>query len=864
MIILCVVWVDRQLLTLGTPTILQNRDNLDIIYPSFDFFITALRHGQLEAYQPFQWAGTRLFGDPNFQINIVEIITGVLFGTKAIFVGLNFMWLVERITAALGMYALIGAICPTLPRYLRAMLSLLYVFSLGYVAAEAFPTASVQFATAPWLLFVLTTNVRLSNAIALTALSALLFVQFSYGQLQFTIYLGWLLLSFVVFYLPRTGRIRAILLLGGATCIATLLSAYYVVPLADNLFFGDGGPGGRVAQELNVSDERVPAFYLARLFVPQMFSSIDVPWWPLRRAGWSEWESFSAFQGVVLSILIFFGIFLRRVPLYFKITYVFISFAVTFRGGLFVLYALNLGTSVPYGRQTVLLGLIGPIIAAFALKEIAENRKIATAFAAWCGLWCVGLLAIYFRGVPEEFVQHAFAVLERTAPDKYHAGAAQSFYGSYAAAMQNAFAAPALLAGLCAIISVIIAAVLGRQRWLPRRTIAYSAAAVMCLLSLTQAIATYRSAVMRVPRADLAGELSIGVMHPVEVALVAAGARVENGLIAYRMHPDIYFGEHRQGTISVEGRGIFHLRGGHPEDNRFRTLPNFLASQRVPVTTGYSSLVPQAQRFTELMMWTPGHRAMERAIGDRTRLHPGLLEAFAIKWVLRHQPSLVGALQGRPDWSDDPWEQRFSASARLIYSDDAYRLYEYTDAHPAIDIPARIAFGTNAVATLGALEEIDKPWISTAALPKDAIEAMPPEVKSSIVIEHGQQVFHQSGIVLNTAGVAGHWMNVSVKTENPAVLLLGVKFDKWWSVRVNGRPAPLIRANDIFAAVQVPAGTSEVVVRLRPWSAWIGLFLSAATLGAILVGLAIAWYVRRRRRANGRFRSAAEIELRGQ
>src|SRR5690348_9538811 len=112
MVILCVVWVDRHLLTLRTPTILENRDNMDIVYPLFDFFITALRHGQIEFYQPFQWAGTRLFGDPNFQINIVEIITGVLFGTKAIFVGLNFMWLLERITAALGMHALIGALCP--------------------------------------------------------------------------------------------------------------------------------------------------------------------------------------------------------------------------------------------------------------------------------------------------------------------------------------------------------------------------------------------------------------------------------------------------------------------------------------------------------------------------------------------------------------------------------------------------------------------------------------------------------------------------------------------------------------------------------------------------------------------------------
>jgi hypothetical protein len=829
-IVLCVVWVDRDFLNLQVPLLLSNRDNLDIVYPLFNFFITGLKHGHIEFYQPFQWAGTRLFGDPNFQINIVEVVTGALFGTKAIFESLNVMYLVERTVAALGMYALIGAVCPALPRPARAALALLYVFSYGYLIAEAFPTASVHFATAPWLLFVLAANTRLPTAAGFAVLTALLFVQFSYGQLQFTIYLGWLLLSFVVFYLPRTEKLRAVVLLGVAAFAAMVLSAYYVVPLVDNLFFAFGA-GGRVAHGLNVPNERVPIFYLVRLFVPQIFGGSGVPWWPIWKDGWTSWESFSAFQGIALSLLAVFGLFLRRVPLYFKLLYLWIALAVAFRPTLYILYVLNLGTSVPYGRQTVLLGLVAPIIAAFTLMEIIENRKVAAAFAVWCGLCCAGLFAIYMLGFPQGFVQYVFAVLKHSFPYAYHPGDAQRFYALHAQALQNIFAAPALFAGLATLVALAIVGARKWREWLPSPQTSTFLATLLCLLSLGETVALYQQARLRANN-EPDVRYSLDTRHPAEEALIAA-AQVNDGPVAYRVHPDIYFKEQRDGTDET-----FRVRGAHPQDNRFRTLANFLAGEDVPVTTGYSSLIPEAQRFTELMMWNPGNPAMERAIGYRTKLHPGLLGAFAIKWVLRHQPSLIAKLKGLPDWSDDPWEQRFLASAKLIYSDDAYRLYEYRDARPAIDIPDRVAFGQDAVATLTALEQIDKPWLPTAALPKDAIGTLPPALGSGIVEEHGIPVLHQAGKVLTTAGEAGHWTKISVQADKPAIVLLGVKYDKWWHVSVNGHPAPLIRANSIFAAVQVPDGKSEIIVELRPWSAWIGLFVSGVTLAVLLALLA--------------------------
>ncbi|HZH82695.1 MAG TPA: hypothetical protein VFD87_06110, partial [Phototrophicaceae bacterium] len=573
----CVVWADAEMLTFSTPVLLGNRDNLDIPYPLFDFFIDGLRHGHINVYQPFMWAGTRLFGDPNFQINMFEVITGLLFGTKGLFIGLNFMFLAERIAAALGMYALIGAVCPNLPRYLRAILSLLYVFSFGYLAAEPFPSTSVHFAVAPWLLFVLIVSRNLSALKAFAALTAMLFVQFSYGQLQFTVYLGWLSLSFALFYLPRADRFHAVWLLSAAAIVAALLSAYYVIPLIDNLYFsGNSGTGGRVIHALDISAERVPFFYFVRIFVPNIFGG-DIGWWPTWRNGWSLWESFSAFQGVVLSLLVIVGLFVKRVPLYFRLTYLFIAATVSFPLGLSILHFMNFGSAAPYGRQTVLLGLIAPIIAAFTLEEMVKNRKIATAFAIWCGVWCLGLLTIYGAGFPKFFVRHVFASLKHTFPDAYSPGEAARFYDLHAHALQMTLSTPAILTGLAAISALALVVASDRYVTARRPTLLYGAATVICLLSLGQAIAVYHTS-RPFHSNGAASKISLSTKYPLDEVLVATGASVANGPVMYRLHSDIYFGEHRQGTDFAAGNLTYRLPGAQPPVNRFQTLSNFLAS----------------------------------------------------------------------------------------------------------------------------------------------------------------------------------------------------------------------------------------------------------------------------------------------
>jgi hypothetical protein len=86
-------------------------------------------------------------------------------------------------------------------------------------------------------------------------------------------------------------------------------------------------------------------------------------------------------------------------------------------------------------------------------------------------------------------------------------------------------------------------------------------------------------------------------------------------------------------------------------------------------------------------------------------------------------------------------------------------------------------------------------------------------------------------------------VSVRVEATAPGFLFLADQHYPGWRATVNGRPAPIHRANYTFRLVEVPAGNSVVRFEYRPWSVRIGAALSATTITLVLA--ALAW--RRRR-----------------
>ncbi len=92
-------------------------------------------------------------------------------------------------------------------------------------------------------------------------------------------------------------------------------------------------------------------------------------------------------------------------------------------------------------------------------------------------------------------------------------------------------------------------------------------------------------------------------------------------------------------------------------------------------------------------------------------------------------------------------------------------------------------------------------------------------------------------------------VTVEVRTPGPALLRLADLWFPDWKAYVDGRPAPLLKADYLLRAVPVPAGTHRVVFRFESPAMRRGLMLSLASLAAVIAAFAVSWWTGRRRRS---------------
>lgn len=92
-----------------------------------------------------------------------------------------------------------------------------------------------------------------------------------------------------------------------------------------------------------------------------------------------------------------------------------------------------------------------------------------------------------------------------------------------------------------------------------------------------------------------------------------------------------------------------------------------------------------------------------------------------------------------------------------------------------------------------------------------------------------------------------HEVDVDVETPAAGVLRLADQWYPDWTVKVDGRPAAMLRADHALRAVAVPAGRHRVEFRFASPSVKQGLLLSIGCIAAALALLAAGWRLGRRR-----------------
>lgn len=83
------------------------------------------------------------------------------------------------------------------------------------------------------------------------------------------------------------------------------------------------------------------------------------------------------------------------------------------------------------------------------------------------------------------------------------------------------------------------------------------------------------------------------------------------------------------------------------------------------------------------------------------------------------------------------------------------------------------------------------------------------------------------------------YVRLRVSADEPSVLRLADKYDRYWRAELNGEPVPVMRVDYIAKGVFVPAGLHELILRYQPPRAtWlIQLLGMAVVLGALIITL---------------------------
>jgi hypothetical protein len=119
----------------------------------------------------------------------------------------------------------------------------------------------------------------------------------------------------------------------------------------------------------------------------------------------------------------------------------------------------------------------------------------------------------------------------------------------------------------------------------------------------------------------------------------------------------------------------------------------------------------------------------------------------------------------------------------------------------------------------------------------------------SLISNDGRIDFSEARVLDSAVGYNKAWAKVSA--DGPALLIYTDNFIRGWKAYQNGRPIPVLRANHTFKAVQVEAGTHDIMFVFRPDGLLIGAAVSMICLVVYLIVALLHFCAAKPRRKQG-------------
>ncbi len=160
----------------------------------------------------------------------------------------------------------------------------------------------------------------------------------------------------------------------------------------------------------------------------------------------------------------------------------------------------------------------------------------------------------------------------------------------------------------------------------------------------------------------------------------------------------------------------------------------------------------------------------------------------------------------------------------LTSTDENYVVYERSDPFPRAYVAHVVRRATGAEDALRAVTAPEFDPRASVVLEIDAAAALPAGGDASIHAAMIEEYSPRHVVATTNDDEAGY-------------LVLTDTFYPGWTASVDGRPAPILRANYVFRAVPVPAGTHRVTFQYAPVSFALGLGVTGVAVVVLALGL---------------------------
>jgi len=408
----------------GSPYYALHSDYLVHTYPPYDLLREGLKKGHITCWNPYTWCGMSLWGSPTLLLSLPMAFIFLISSKINIHYLISLHYFFETCLAAIGFFMFSGKWLKG--KFFRFGAAILYISSTAYLDGGGWlPIWSFQFCSMPWVLFLIDKLISVyskkskgtlfkqpSALPTISILSLVLYLQMTSTIIQFNLYAAAIYYFYTLFSLgPLKERVKRLSLLSLSFIFAFLLAAYYLLPLADNLInFNDMARTGLTLKKMSYS--LVPYEYLIRLILPELVVYGGTAWWPRLE----PFESFTAYTGAISAVTILYGLFFLGKKLKFwRFLYLFLIFApINHTIGLPILYLLNLGSGMPYGRITLFMVLPGALINFYVLQKLRQDKKFLIGYILFTILILLLLALFIWEPVTKSFVSNLFKKAHQT------------------------------------------------------------------------------------------------------------------------------------------------------------------------------------------------------------------------------------------------------------------------------------------------------------------------------------------------------------------------------------------------------------------------------------------------------------------